>query len=614
MLMSCRNALWILILGCVPALQAQQQRRPAAPSPLQSAPISNIRYDLTFDSTTASRRTIQVAMSLDVSGPGPILLSLPAWTPGAYEISNFARWVVGFSARAGNSPVAWDKLDFDTWRVQPGKARSVTVRFDYVADSLDNAMAWSRPDFALFNGTNLFLYAEGRGFDFPSTLSLKTEEGWHVATGMTPGRTPRTYTASNYHDLVDRPFFVGRMDLDSLQTSGRWTRLATYPAGVLAGAAREQLKDQISRMIPPQAAVFGETPWDTYTNLLIFDRGFGGGSALEHANSHVGIYNSQFIGTPLLASITAHEIFHAWNVKRLRPADMVPYDYDAPQPTPWLWVSEGITDYYADLALVRAGIVDSAGFLAQVSQKANTVADAPPTALEDASLSTWIHPVDGSQYIYYPKGSLAGFLLDIMIRDASDNARSLDDVMRQLYQTTYKGGRGFASADWWGTVSRAAGGRSFAEFNGRYIDGRDPFPYGQVLPLAGLRMATDTTRDPRLGISAAADSTGVVVNEVAPGGPAEAAGVRAGDRLLSIGDLSIADPNFGPAFRSRFGTQEGAPLPIKVLRGADTLTLNGKVVLMERIQRRVEIDQGASEKAVRVRNGILRGRVGREAR
>ena len=614
MLMSCRNALWILILGCVPALQAQQQRRPAAPSPLQSAPISNIRYDLTFDSTTASRRTIQVAMSLDVSGPGPILLSLPAWTPGAYEISNFARWVVGFSARAGNSPVAWDKLDFDTWRVQPGKARSVTVRFDYVADSLDNAMAWSRPDFALFNGTNLFLYAEGRGFDFPSTLSLKTEEGWHVATGMTPGRTPRTYTASNYHDLVDRPFFVGRMDLDSLQTSGRWTRLATYPAGVLAGAAREQLKDQISRMIPPQAAVFGETPWDTYTNLLIFDRGFGGGSALEHANSHVGIYNSQFIGTPLLASITAHEIFHAWNVKRLRPADMVPYDYDAPQPTPWLWVSEGITDYYADLALVRAGIVDSAGFLAQVSQKANTVADTPPTALEDASLSTWIHPVDGSQYIYYPKGSLAGFLLDIMIRDASDNARSLDDVMRQLYQTTYKGGRGFASADWWGTVSRAAGGRSFAEFNGRYIDGRDPFPYGQVLPLAGLRMATDTTRDPRLGISAAADSTGVVVNEVAPGGPAEAAGVRAGDRLLSIGDLSIADPNFGPAFRSRFGTQEGAPLPIKVLRGADTLTLNGKVVLMERIQRRVEIDQGASEKAVRVRNGILRGRVGREAR
>jgi predicted metalloprotease with PDZ domain len=180
--------------------------------------------------------------------------------------------------------------------------------------------------------------------------------------------------------------------------------------------------------------------------------------------------------------------------------------------------------------------------------------------------------------------------------------------MRQLYHTTYKKGRGFASADWWGMVGRAAGGRSFADFYRRYIDGRDPFPYGEVLPLAGLKMVTDTTRDPRLGISSSADSSGIIVNGVVPGGPAEAAGVRAGDRLLAIGDLSVTNPDFGPAFRSRFGKQEGAPLPIKVLRGADTVTLNGKVVLAERIQQRVEFLPGAPAKAVRVRNGIMRGR------
>jgi predicted metalloprotease with PDZ domain len=546
-------------------------------------------------------------MSFDVTGTAPVLLSLPAWNPGAYEISNFARWVVGFRAAAGNAPVPWDKLDYDTWRVQPGKARSVTVSFNYVADTLDNAMSWSRPDFGLFNGTNLFLYPEGRGFDFPSTLSLKTQEGWHVATGMTPGKTARTYTASNYHDLVDRPLFVGKVDFDSMQVAGRWTRLATYPAGTLTRTARQQLWDQIGKMIPPQAAVFQEVPWDSYTNLLIFEPRYGGGSALEHANSHVGIYNPQFIGNPLLASITAHEIFHAWNVKRLRPAELVPYDYDSPQPTPWLWVSEGITDYYADLSLVRGGIIDSAQFLVLTSNKLTTVGDAPPTALEDASLSTWVHPVDGTGYLYYPKGSLAGFLIDILIRDASNNASSLDQVMRQLYQSTYKQGRGFSGADWWGAVIKAAGGRSLAEFNARYIDGREPFPYEQILPLGGMRVATDTTRDPRLGISAAADSGGIVVNGVVPGGAAEAAGVRTGDRLIAIGDLKLTDPDFGPAFRSRFGNQEGAPLPIKVLRGSDTLTLNGKVIVAERIERRIEIDSAAPEKAVRVRNGIMKG-------
>jgi len=591
-----------------------QQKKPATtpsratPAATRSAPIANVRYDLTFDSTTASRRSIEVAMTFDVSGPGPVLLSLPSWTPGAYEISNFARWVVGFTPTGGDSTLTWDKLDYDTWRVQPGRSKAVTVRFDYMADSLDNAMAWSRPNFAFFNGTNLFFYPEGRGFNFPATVTLKTQNGWRVTTSMRPGQAPGSFSASNYHDLVDTPVFIGQYDVDSMQVSGRTTRLATYPAGILSGAPRQKLWDDIGKMIPAESAVFQETPWDTYSNLLIFDSSYGGGSALEHSSSHLGIYNPQFIGTPLLSSITAHEIFHAWNVKRLRPAEMVPYRYDQAQPTPWLWVSEGITDYYADLALSRGGIIDSTQFLTITAGKVTTVADAPPTALEDASLSTWIHPVDGSGYIYYPKGSLAGFLIDILIRDGSDNARSLDDVMRQLYHGTYKKTRGFNGTDWWTTVSRAAGGRSFADFNKRYIDGREPFPFDSILPLAGLRMTMDTVRDPRLGISTNSDSGGIVVNAVVPGGPAEEAGVRPGDHLLAIGDLSVTNPDFGSAFRTRYNKREGAPLPIKVRRGTDTLTLNGKVVLAARAERRIQMDPNASEKAVKIRTGIMKGK------
>src|SRR5207344_548752 len=165
--------------------------------------------------------------------------------------------------------------------------------------------------------------------------------------------------------------------------------------------------------------------------------------------------------------------------------------------------------------------INAEQFLAITGDKMAKVAAAPPTSLEDASLTTWIHPTDGSEYLYYPKGSLAGFALDVMIRDASDNKRGLDDVMRDLYRTTYKAGKGFAGADWWAAVSKAAGGKSFTDFAARYVDGREPYPWAQVLPLAGLKIVSDTIREARLGISAGQDSSGaVVVRQVLPGGAA----------------------------------------------------------------------------------------------
>jgi predicted metalloprotease with PDZ domain len=583
------------------------------PAPPRSAPLTNIRYDVTFDSTSATTRTIQVAMTFDVAGPGPVLLSFPAWTPGAYELSWFARWVSNFRpspAADTLKALTWDKLDYDTYRIDPAGATSLLVRFDYLADTLDNAMAWARPDFALFNGTNLLPYPEGRGAAFGASVSVRTEPAWLVATGMrSVPQQAGSYREGNYHDLVDKPFFVGRMDYDSAEVAGTWTRLATYPAGALAGAPRQQVWDDIKRMIPAEAAVFQETPWPHYTVMMIFDSSTGGGSALEHTNSHVGIYNPGFIGNPILASITAHEIFHAWNVKRLRPADMVPYRYDQPEPTLWLWVSEGITDYYADLTLARGGISGVDQFLNVTAGKIVQVAENPPTALEDASLSTWIHPTDGSQYIYYQKGSLAGFLLDIMIRDASDNRRTLDDVLRELYRSTYKAGRGFTGSQWWQAVSRAAGGRSFADFAARYVDGREPYPWDRILPLAGLRMAADTIREPRLGLAAGQDSSGaVIVAEVVPGGAAEAAGVHQGDVLVSLGDIAISDPNFGPKFRERFAKDSGQTLPIQVKRNGQVVALSGKVQFVPRVQQRLALDPSAPEKAVRIRDGILKGR------
>ena len=590
------------------ALAAQRAAPTAAAGELRSAPISNVRYEVTFNASTAADRSLNVAMTFDAASRAPVLLSLPAWTPGAYEISNFVHWVSGFGAVQRGQRVQWDKVDPDTWRVRPSGAGPVTVSFTYLADSLDNAMAWSQADFAFFNGTNLFLYPEGRGLDFPATVTVRTDAGWNVVTSMRarPGRF--TYGESNYHDLVDMPFFVGRFDVDSAQVAGKWHRLATYPAGALKDSARADVWNAIRRMAPAETAVFGETGWPDYTTLMVFPGGGGSGSALEHARSHLGIYGTDLIGTPILHDITAHEMFHSWNVKRLRPADMWPYRYDRWMPTTWLWVSEGITDYYAPLAITRGGVVPEEYLWENLTEKMQQVNDAPPVALEDASLSTWIHPQDATGYLYYPKGALAGFLLDVMIRDASDNRRSLDTVMRDLYQADYQHGRGFTGAEWWAAVSRAAGGRGFADFGARYVDGRDPFPYAQVLPLAGLRLQTDTARVPRIGVNTQGDSTGVHVMGVVPGGVAARAGVQVGDVVVKLGDVVVTGADFGPAYRERYGSAaEGTPLPIVVRRNGQEVTLQGSVHFVDVVTTRIAPDPNASAKAVRIRNGIARG-------
>jgi predicted metalloprotease with PDZ domain len=569
-----------------------------------SAEIRDMRYDITFDHASASNRQLTVSATFAVAGSGPVLLSLPEWTPGAYEISNFARWVEDFTAKGDGRELHWSKSDYDTWRIDPAGAKSLTVTFTYAADTLDNAIAWSTRDFLLFNGTNVFLYPEGLSLSFPARVTVHTEPEWRVMTGML-AEGGNSYSAGNYHDLVDMPFFVGRFDLDSSQVSGKWIRYATYPQGSVSGAARLTAWDQLKKVIPQEVAVFGEAPWENYTVMQIADSTYQGASGLEHQSSHVDVVTPLAIGSQFQPSLYAHEIFHSWNVKRLRPADMWPYVYDRAEPTPWLWVSEGITDYYADLAEVRSGVTDESAFYATTAGKMREVADTRPVSLDDASINTWIHPVDGTQYIYYSKGSLAGLLLDIMIRDASDNRRSLDDVMRELYTTVYKHGRGFDGNDWWSAVSRAAGGKSFADFASRYIEGREPLPWNRTLALAGLRISRPNV--PRLGVYTTIDSGGVLVTKLEDSASAAAAGVREGDYLISIGDIPVTDEQFAEKFRAKFErAAEGSPIALKVRRAGSLLTLAGKLRFAPG-DVELAADPHASAKAVRIREGILRG-------
>lgn len=575
----------------------------------RSMPVSNIAYQVTFDSATAESRTIKVGMSFSTSRQGDVLLSLPEWTPGAYEVSNFARYVNDFSATQDNAQLSWDKADQDTWRLRIPKSGKVEVNFDYKADSLDNGNSWTKPNFSFFNGTNLFFYPEGMGMNFPATVSVKTNPVWRVATGM-HSTGINTFSAANYHDLVDMPFFVGQFDIDSTTIAGKPFRFASYPGGTITPAVRTGIFDQMAKVVPFQAMVFGEVPWDSYTIFQVADQEFslGAASGLEHQNSHLDIISPVVLGNPILASLYSHEVFHAWNVKRLRPAEMTPYQYDREQPTPLLWISEGITDYYADLSQVRGKTITARGFYGTTTEKIDHISETIPVSLEDASVSTWIKPVDGTEDIYYDKGSVAGLLLDIIIRDASDNRKSLDTVMRDLYENTYKKGKGFTNDEWWAAVSRAAGGKSFADFERRYIDGRDAFPYDSILPLGGLKLFVERTVRPSLGISISEDEEGLRVMQVVVSGPGATAGVKLGDYLLKVGGLDAADPGFQEKFNAKYaGMAPGGTVPVEIRRGTQRLTLNAPVRFTTTETRRLIEVTNASPKAIRVRDGLLNG-------
>lgn len=582
-------------------------RTSAAQSSASSASVSDIHYDVIFTAASAARRHVTTEMRFSVGSDAPVILSLPSWTPGSYTINDFARNVSDFSAEQSGTALRWDKADQDSWRVFPRGPGPVRIRFEYMADSLENDGSWSRPDFLLFNGTNLFLYPEGASLDFPATVTVTTEPEWRVVTGMTP-TGERTYREASYHDLVDMPFFVGRFDVDSAQISGRWLRFATYPSGSVPASERSAVLESLNRVVPPQVKVFGEVPWTTYTILQIVDSSKSGGAGLEHQNSHVDILAPEMVGAPSLISLYAHEIFHAWNVKRLRPADLVPYRYDRPQPTTLLWVSEGLTDYYADLAQVRGGTVNARGFYDLLTEKIAEVAALPPTALEDASLSAWIRPRDGTEYLYYAKGALAGLLLDIMIRDATDNRGSLDQVMRTLYQTTFGNGRGFTSEEWWSAVSLEANGKSFEDFYARYVDGRDAYPWDTILPLAGLSLGGNEQREPRVGITTMQDSTGFYVTQPVPEGPPLPAGLESGDLLLAVGGISVSDPAWLEKFRARYGrAREGTEVPVRIRRATREQTVRVRLGFVTRVNPRIVEDPRASPKARRIKDGLLRG-------
>src|SRR5438874_8793198 len=503
----------------------------AAPLPAQA-----VRYDVSLLSTT--EKQFHVSADFPTTGKDTLFVSLPAWSPGNYEIQNYARYVHGFGAKnAAGEALHWDRADKDTWRVATRRADHVLVDFDYSPDTIDLSVARTAEDFGQFLGTNLFMLEEGQ-LARPAEVRFRLPAGWQVTTAL-KGPASGVYRAADYHELADAMTFVGKYSLDSLQADGKWIRIALWPASDYTPAVARNLRNGVAKMAPVQNRIMGDTPYDVYTvffNVIHGPIGFGGG--LEHSASQYDIMPAQAFADPVSGNLgdfmyplLSHEFFHLWNVKRLRPAEMWPYDYHGEQYTPLLWWSEGVTDYYADITNLRAALWTPEQFLQNATSNMDQVESTPePWSAQDGSEATWINEVYiNSSQLYYPKGSLLGFLLDISIRDASDNAHSLDEVMRALYTKYYRQNKGFLTADLLKEL-RAAGMPDVDTFYRRYIDGRDSLPYETVFAKAGL--ALNRSGIPFVGVSTGPiTAAGVQVQSVSQGSAAEAAGVQPGDVL-----------------------------------------------------------------------------------
>ena len=580
----------------------------------------SVRYEVSIPDPDA--RMFHVKAEFPVAGKDTLYVSLPAWSPGAYEIQNYARYVRHFAARAAGgasgekNALFWDRLDKDTWRVVTGRAPRVNVEFDYLADTIDLSLARIADEFGQFLGTNLFLFEEGQ-LNRPAEVRFVLPQGWRVTTALR-GRGP--YTAADYHELADAMTFVGKYALDSVRLDGRWIRLAVWPQDAYSPTVARNLRSSIERMAPVQNRLMGGPPYDVYTVFfMIVDPGVPFGGGLEHASSQFDVLPRQAFALAggqlgdFVVPLLSHEFFHLWNVKRIRPAELWPYDYHAEQYTPLLWWSEGVTDYYADLTNLRAGLWTEDRFLENVGENMQSVYGAPePWSAEDGSVATWIQEVYvNSSQLYYPEGSLLGFLLDVSIRDATDNAKSLDDVTRALFTRFYRAGKGFTTTDLLGLLAET-GMPDVQGFYQRYINGRDDLPYQGVLSKAGLAVRHDTTTDFVLGGTLSLNPQGeIVVERVAPEGSARTAGLRAGDVLLKMDDIDVRPTQEAfEAIRNRYRGKGGSPLKFTVRRGVETLTLSGTVREEPRTSFSVERAGSRTPKQDRIWRGLATGTTG----
>ena len=509
-----------------------------------------------------------VTVTVAHADPAGQQFRLPAWIPGSYMIREFARHVVRLTALSGDRKVAVRKLDKHTWRCAPVDGE-VTVAYEVYAWDLSVRAAHLDATHGFFNGPSVFLQAVGREEDDCriDILPPAGVRGWRVATALRRARGTATgsfgtYLAANYDELIDCPVELGDFALGRFDVLGVPHEIAI--TGRVPRLDMPRLTSDLARVCATQVRLFEPRrplpPFDRYLFLTwAVDEGYGG---LEHRNStallcqrsdlpHLGLGESTE-GYRRFLGLASHEYFHAWNVKRIRPAAFVPYDLARENHTRLLWVFEGFTSYYDDLALARAGLLTETQYLDTLAATLTTVTQRSgrlKQTVGESSFDAWIkyyrqdENAPNSVVSYYQKGALVAAALDLSIRAESAGRRSLDDVMRLLWSRFKRAGAGYRGVgeDEIPALVEEATGLRMARALREWSDGtRDP-DFARLLAPLGVsvarRPALDVPHFAWLGASTRRDGPDCRLASVHDGGPAQAAGLSAGDALVAIDGL-----------------------------------------------------------------------------
>jgi predicted metalloprotease with PDZ domain len=430
-------------------------------------------------------------------------LVMPVWAPGSYSVRDFARNVRDLSATEAGRAIAASKVEKSRWRVTPGEPSKgpFLVKYRVYANELTVRTSHVDASHAYGNGTSVFLYVDGRK-DEPQRLRFAMPKGWKVSISL-PEREG-AYLAKDYDELVDSPFECGTHRTFDFAVRGVPHTIAIWGGG---NEDPERLVHDFSRIVEAGAELMGGLPYDRYLFLLHVAQGAGGG--LEHrATQSDGIPPWRFKPEKSyrdVLALVAHEYFHLWNVKRIHPAALGPFDYTKEVYTKDLWAMEGVTSYYEWLLLVRAGLVKPKHFFEDTMKALKAHRENPGSAVESAELSsfdTWIrlyHPDENSPNVsesYYRRGALIGLALDLTIRGETGGARSLDDVLRTLWHEWGQKGVGYPEGTYEKTVARVLGSEDSARsFFSRYVSGVETPDFAALFSRAGLDLLEKPDKD-----------------------------------------------------------------------------------------------------------------------